>query len=255
MVFDASKFELNAIKKEWKSFWLVDAGTYIGKCVQVIDLGTTEKEWKNQKTGEPEMYESRSICIRFAFAATQTKKDDDGAVEEIEESEVLLMKTYSLSMSTQSALYKDIMPWLGKLTDEEAKEFNVFTLIGRDAMITVSHKAAKNDKTKIYANISSIAALPKGTPTYKNEVDLDGSIMDEDHFNEDLFETLPPFLKEDAVTSKEYMAMFGATSLAADEIAIEEEIKKNKEVQASTEEVSTEEAEDIFAKKDDKEMK
>ena len=62
-------------------------------------------------------------------------------------------------MSNTSALYKDIMPWLGKLTPEQMKKFNVFELIGRDAMISISHSTAgKKDPTKTYANISGICS-------------------------------------------------------------------------------------------------
>lgn len=248
-MFDAGKFELNAIKKEGKSFGLIDAGTYIGKCVQVIDLGTTEKEW------DKGTYESRSVSLGFAFKAGQTKKDDSGVEEVIEEQEVLIRKTYSLSMSTQSALYKDVISWLGKLTEAESKEFNVFTLIWKEVMISISHKAAKKDKTKIYANIASLASPVKWTPAYENEIELDGSIMAEDQFNEKLFESLPPFLKDEAVTSREYLAMHGEQSLADQDKEIEAEIAKSKEAQKVESDVSTEDVEDLFNKKDDSEMK
>ena len=85
MTFDASKFVLEAEKKEGLVF-------RTNSCMQTLTLvnvfkslilGTTEKEGKDRE-GKPTTYKSRSVMIKFAFNAPQTKKNDDGTEEKIE---------------------------------------------------------------------------------------------------------------------------------------------------------------------------
>lgn len=239
MTFDASAFELNAEAKAGKSFGKIVSWTYNAVCTHVIDLWTVTKE------GAKGEYEARQVFINFAFQAEQEKLDDNNNVEEkIEEQEVMIWKTYTLSFSSGSNLYKDVSSWLGSIPDDQVKKFNVFTLIGKPVQITIWEGKSKKTGKK-YATIASLAKLMKGLEAYQPEVKIDGSMMTKDLLNEDLFKYLPPFAKEDAENSKEYFEITGKKSLAQDEAEIEAEIEKANQ-QNTTEEVSTQDAEDIF---------
>lgn len=250
MTFDASAFELNAEAKAGKSFGKIVPGTYNAICTHIVDLGTVTKE------GDKWEYESRSVFINFAFQAEQEKLDDANNVEEkIEEQEVMIWKTYTLSFSSGSNLYKDVSSWLGSIPDDQAKKFNVFSLIGQPVQITIWEGKSKKTGKK-YANIASLGKLMKGLAPYAPEVKLDGSMMQKGLLNEDLFKYLPPYAKEDAENSKEYFEITGKRSLDQDEADIEAEIAKNKATaETTTTEVSTDDVEDIFGDETDtKEM-
>jgi len=241
MTFDASAFELNAEAKSGKSFGKIVPGTYNAICTHIVDLGTVTKE------GDKWEYESRSVFINFAFQAEQEKLDDANNVEEkIEEQEVMIWKTYTLSFSSGSNLYKDVSSWLGSIPDDQAKKFNVFSLIGQPVQITIWEGKSKKTGKK-YANIASLGKLMKGLAPYESEVKLDGSMMTKDLLNEDLFKYLPPFAKEEAENSKEYFEITGKKSLEQDEAEIEAELAKANATKTETVEVSTQEAEDIFS--------
>mgnify|MGYP007124593821 CR=1 FL=1 len=250
MTFDGSAFELNAEAKEGKSFGRISPGTYNAVCTHVIDLGTSVKE------GDKWEYESRSVFLNFSFEAEQVKEDENGNVEEnIAEQEVSLWKSYSLSFSSGSNLYKDVSSWLGSIPDDQAKKFNVFSLIGKPLQISISEGKSKKTGKK-YAKISSLWGLMKWLSPYTPTVELNGSMMQKGLLNEDLFKYLPPFAKEDAENSKEYFEITGKRSLDQDEADIEAEIAKNKATaETTTTEVSTDDVDDIFGDETDtKEM-
>ncbi len=243
MTFDASAFELNAEAKEGKKFGRPKPWNYSSICSHVIDLWTSTKEGKDNKTGESYEYEARSVYISFAFQSLKVIDNDDGTQEVSEEKEEFIYgKKYTLSFSNGSNLYKDVSSWLGSIPDDQAKKFNVFSLIGKPVLVNiVEHKP----KDKKYSKIGALSALPDGMPEYKSEVKLDGSMMTKDLLNEDLFKYLPLFAKEDAENSKEYFEITGKKTLAQDEAEIEAELEKAT-AQSETQEVSSEDVEDIF---------
>lgn len=234
MTFDINAFwELNAEAKAGKSFGRIVPWTYNWVCTHIIDLWTQVKE--NDKWEE---YESRSVFINFSFQAKQIKENDDGTTEEIEKQEVSIWQKYTLSFTTWSNLYKDVSGWLGSIPDEQAKKFNVLSLIGKPVQISISEWKSKKTSKK-YHKIGSLWALMEWLEPYEPETKLDASMMTKEHLNEDLFKYLPPYAKEDAENSKEYIEIKGIKTLDQDEKDIEAEIEANTTVSAN-------DVEDIF---------
>lgn len=245
MTFDASAFELNAEAKEGKKFGRPKPGSYSAVCSHVIDLWTSVKDGKDSKTWETYEYEARSVYISFAFQSLKVTDNDDGTQEVSQDKEEFIYgKKYTLSFSNVSNLYKDVSSWLGSIPDDQAKKFNVFTLIGKPLLVNIVEVKPKDKK---YSKIGSLSALPDGMPEYVSEVEHGGSKMQKGLLNEDLLtpKFLPKFAIEEAENSKEYFEITGKKSLAQDEAEIEAEIEKANQ-QNTTEEVSTEDAEDIF---------
>lgn len=167
-------------------------GNHIARCVQMIHLGTSEQ------TFEKEVKVLNKVRLVWEIPGeTYTYTKDD---EEIEAC-FLIGKDYTLSMHSKSALRKDLKSWRGKdFTDDEAKAFDITKLLGVGCMLNVIHKTTGENT---YANISSIATLPKGmkAPEQVNET-LEFNF--DDKF--EVFEKLPEWLQEKIKVSEEFAA-------------------------------------------------
>lgn len=172
----------------------MDAGMYVARCVQMIQIGTvTEMIQGKEKTLHK---------VRFGFEfPTELKvfKEENG------EQPFFLSKEYTLSMHEKATLRLHLETWRGKkFTEEESKSFDVTRLLKVPCMINVVHKVS--DKTgKTFAEIGSISPLMKGMvcPEQINKT----SLLCYDEFDHELFETLPDFLKDKIRKSSEYQAM------------------------------------------------
>ena len=119
-------------------------GNHVAVCCSLVDLGTQHSEkWdKNQ----------RKILIEWELAE-ETKEDGTPFyVDEI----------YTFSMNEKSSLRKHLESWRGvRFSADDFGKFELSVLIGKGCMLNIVH-TAKDDK--VYANIASIARLPKGMP-------------------------------------------------------------------------------------------
>ena len=175
-------------------FTPMEAGMYVARCVQMIQIGTvTEMIQGKEKTLHK---------VRFGFEfPTELKvfKEENG------EQPFFLSKEYTLSMHEKATLRLHLETWRGKkFTEEESKSFDVTRLLKVPCMINVVHKVS--DKTgKTFAEIGSISPLMKGMvcPEQINKT----SLLCYDEFDYELFKTLPDFLKDKIRKSVEYQAM------------------------------------------------
>lgn len=77
----------------------------------------------------------------------------------------LIIKRYTLSMHEKARLRVDIESWLGRtLTDEEASEFDVESLLDKVALISIVHNRVGD---KVYGNVSALMPPMKGAPAMK----------------------------------------------------------------------------------------
>lgn len=79
-----------------------------------------------------------------------------------------IYKKYTLSLNAKANLLKDLVSWRNKpFTDEEKAGFDLERLVGVNCQISVIHNAGKNGN--VYANISSILPIKRGTLPMKPE--------------------------------------------------------------------------------------
>lgn len=128
-------------------FTPIPAGTYIGRCYQVINLGL-------QAAGP---YEPKGKhYLGFEIPAERFEYKDANGIEQ--EGPAVVGARYTSSLSPKATLRLQLETWRGRVfTDEELAEFDLFKLIGAPAMISIVH----SDDGR-YANISAIVRLPKG---------------------------------------------------------------------------------------------
>ena len=129
----------------------VPAGTYPARLYKVIHYGTIP----NTYLGEQKM--TNTIRLDFELP-TETKVFDKAKGEQ----PLSISKEYTLSMNEKANLCKDLESWRGKkFTDEDAVNFNILSVIGKECMINIAHKTS-NSTGNVYSYIASISPMPKG---------------------------------------------------------------------------------------------
>jgi len=133
-----------------------DAGSYLGRCISIIDLGHQKTVWE----GVEKM--SHKIAINFELFG-----DDSKGPLEIEGKPLTVYKRYTYSNHEKSTLIADLKGWFGKIE----LPLNFENLLGKFALVNVVHNEFQG---KTYANISGLAQVPSmiaksGLPQGVNE--------------------------------------------------------------------------------------
>lgn len=142
-----------AINVEYKeTFSKAPVGLFQGVCCEVLDLGFSQKTYKDPNTGA----ESERNVHNYQFVFQLNKVDPEtGKRYEIRS------KPMNLTLGERAELRKFMLAWRGHdLTEAERKPPGLdIEQLGRNAMISVVHNTV-GDKT--YANIGSITPLMEG---------------------------------------------------------------------------------------------
>lgn len=180
---------LNVLKTTNKIFEPVARGNHVARLIQIIDLGTQTVEWKGET--------KQQYKIRLTWELCNELKEFDGVKKP-----QVIGATYTLSMGSKAKLRPIIEGMLGtSLSDSEAADWGrqrFEKLLGMPCMLNVIH-TEKGDKT--YANIASVAPVPKGVtvPEQFNE----NFIFELEDKDTEIFEMLPKFLQEMVMKSEE----------------------------------------------------
>jgi len=173
----------------------IPAGNYVARCIEMIQIGTV-MELIN---GEQKMLNK----VRIGWELPTEKKVFK---EELGEQPYVISEEYTLSMNEKANLRKMLASWRGKdFSEDEAKAFDITKLLGVSCMLNVIHKASKKDATKIYEKIGSVSTMPKGleVPAQINPT----KVLSYDSFDNQIFESLPDFIKDKIKGTPEYAAM------------------------------------------------
>lgn len=139
---------------------LPEPGTTQAVCCAVWDLGLQ----KTTYMGEDKIQHK----IIIAWEVTEKINVPDS---EYNGKPYMLNRKYTLSLGDKANLRKDLESWRGKpFTAEELMNgFDLEKLYGVNCLIGIKHEADRNDASKVYANVSAILPLPKGTEYLKPE--------------------------------------------------------------------------------------
>lgn len=183
-----------AIIAEDKSsdYVLIPSGNHVARCYAMVEIGTIKEE--------AGIYAGKEMHkVRLTWETPHEAHDFGKGLQPFSVS-----KEFTLSMNEKATLRKMLEGWRGKaFTDEEAKRFDVTKLLGVPCMISVIHKTS--GKGGKYADISSIATLPKGLecPAQINE----SYVLSFDSWNQNIFDALPDYVKTKIKSSKEFTTM------------------------------------------------
>lgn len=196
------------------NFKTVPAGVFIGRCFELIDLGTQTNE-TGQYAG------NRAHKIKIGFELFGDDEDGSPLTVEVEgkgEMPLTIAKDYTMSLNPKANLRKELAAWRGKdFSDEEAKAFDVSKLIGVYAMVNVTHKT--NAQGKERANISGLSPLPSALRSAKPAPVHANRIFDLDTPDMDIFATFYEYLQETIKKSPEWAAHLKPVKTQANSIS------------------------------------
>jgi hypothetical protein len=167
-------------------------GNHFAVCTSIIDLGTQVEKY----AGQPDK-EQRKVYISWEIAG-ETREDGKP---------FYVGKRYTLSSYEKANLRKDLESWRGiKFLDSDFGPggFELKNVLGKGCMLNVVH-SEKDGKT--YANIATIARLPKGASSPQPTEPPVYFSLEPDEFSATAYEEVSDRLKETIVKSPEYAAL------------------------------------------------
>lgn len=168
---------MKAYDKGGTDFKQIDPGTYVARCVRLIDLGTTHNE----------MYgvDRHQIYIGFETPTERTEWKDKDEVDH--EGPYIVGGFYTLSLNEKSKLRPLLASWRGRdFNEQELAGFEMKNILDKPCMMNVISMEKNNKKRSV---IASIMPLPKGSECPQRENDLIYFSLDE--FSGADFEKVP----------------------------------------------------------------
>lgn len=130
----------------------VPAGTYLGICYGVYDIGTTTRQTNFQPR--------RKVLLTFELPHLRADFEQDG--KKVNKARVI-SGSFTLSTDKKANLRKQLASWRGRdFTPDEAKRFEVANVCGHAALLSIVHNPSQ-DGSRIFANIASIMRPMQGT--------------------------------------------------------------------------------------------
>ena len=157
------------------------SGTYVARCVRVVDLGFQEEIYEGAKSIK------HKIHITWEFpTCLMTEEPFVG-------DPYMLSRKLTLSLHENSLLKPLMISWLGRsLTDDELEGgLDIYALCGETCQITVVHNTKDN---KTWANVGTVAKLMDGVvvPDQCNEY----LVYDHDFPDAEVLKKLPEFVRK-----------------------------------------------------------
>ena len=167
----------------------VPAGTHVARCYQIIHIGTIVDTYQ----GEEKLVDKVRLVFELPLETADFGKG---------EQPFSIGRDFTNSRHEKSALRAFIQSWLGKaMTDSEAYKFDVGTLLGKEAMVSVMHRTANTGRT--YADLKGASPLAKGM-TCPPQVNA-AFLLDYDSEDFDLrFKMLPEWLQNKVSSSQQF---------------------------------------------------
>jgi len=160
------------------------AGSFAARCYQIIDLGHQTFEWKGEAKVAPK--------VRITWELNEMMQDGRP---------FSISREYTASIGDKANLRKDLEAWRGRpFTATELQNFSLENVLGAPCLLGVVHKPSK-DGAKVYANVGSIMALPKGMPS--PELVNSAVKFDIGEFDQNIFNSLSSYVQKKILMSKE----------------------------------------------------
>jgi len=187
---------------------LVPAGNHIARLFKIVNIGTVETPFKDEETGEPKVQPKVRLYFELPLK-TRTYKQDG---EEVTTPHVIGKKyTLSLFKGKQVAKLRTVAEAMigTALTDQEAENFDVESLLGLPCMVQVTHEKLK-DGTE-YATIANVASVPEGMEA-PGQVNA-SVVIDVNTASQEEIGALNEFIRAEIESSAEYKQRFSSVEL------------------------------------------
>jgi hypothetical protein len=189
----------------------LDKGIYLATCFRIVDLGTSDQEYKGEV--------SKKTRVHISFEVTQAVDPNSNEVKMEDGRPYSVSKTYTASLFEAATLRKHLENWRDKsFTQEELNGFDISNLLGCTAKVEVGHTEANGDFPGGNPKIVRISAPPEGVKKVETENpqqafdlsvycdEFNGKSSEQTKAMCDVFEALPQWQQEDIQKSYEYLA-------------------------------------------------
>ena len=139
-----------------KDFIPVPPGNHVGRCYQIIGLGTQKSEFQGK------VRFAKKVMLAFELFG----EDEDGQALVVEDGRPMTVRIrLTLSLNEKATMRSFLESWRGRaFTEDEAQGFDLGKLLGVYGLVNVTHTTREG---RIYANIASVTPLPKAMRDHK----------------------------------------------------------------------------------------
>lgn len=190
MALNASKVKSQSAPK---NFTPLEAGNYLARLVQVIDLGM-QKQRPYQGQEKPPAHE---VMLTYELG-TEFVKDENGNDQEDKPrwiSESIPLRSLEQDLAKSTKRIKALDPKMECAGDLAA-------MVGLPCTVTVVTNPDKKDPTKIYTNVGNVTPPMKGIPV--PELVNPPKVLDLDVPDMEVFESLPEWVQDKIKNNLEY---------------------------------------------------
>lgn len=165
------------------------AGVYSARCYKIVDLGTQQED-----------FQGNAITRRKIVVSWELHKD---GVRMSDGRPFAISKTYTLSLSEKANLRHDLEAWRGTpFKEEELQEgFDIEKLLGKKCTLQLTEKVSKSGNK--YMIVNSIMQSDGDVPNLENPK----FIFDLENFDQENFDKLSDYYKQQIMESPEYMEL------------------------------------------------
>lgn len=184
--------------RQQQSRELATAGSHLGVCYQLVDLGTQRTDFQGQIGNRPQ--------IRFTFELRDQSL--------VGGRPLAIGRTYTYSSDPRASLRQDIESWLGRpLTEDDFGELDLAERIGCTAVLGVKRELGRNGRE--YANLVSVMRPPANVAEQMPLINPP-LVFSLAAFDRDTYDALPEWMRGTIAKSPEYQAIIRAADPSLD---------------------------------------
>ena len=167
----------------------IEAGAYVARCVQILDLG----DQYNEMSGKW----ARKTMLTFELPTERIDVNGESKPK-------LMSKTYTLSLNEKATLRKDIESWFGRQLAGSDFPFDIRAMVGVPCLLTIVARKSKSGNE--YSAIGGIGKPMKGVPVPEQETPSFIFDLDADDALEQV-EKLPEWIQKTIKESPSYKSL------------------------------------------------
>jgi len=212
-------------KSESKNVELPEPGNYPAICYQLVLIGTIKEKYMDQ-----EEKEVNKMMITWELPSEKVVfKEGD------EPKPFVVSRFFNKTSDERGNLFKWLTRWSPKINKDNIHKFDLKLILGQPCLLSVDVKKRENKRDRLDA--TGIASVPKGMTIEERTNEI--FFFDVEDFDQEKFNTLPEFIREMIVSSKE----FKESELSQEKVLKLAKEANGKSSNDSEEEISVEEAE------------
>ena len=184
---------------------LPEAGATVGVLYSLVDLGHQKTNWDNQEKWTPKV----RLTFELPDQTDEYEVEENGKRTTVQKP-MVVSNEQTRSLGEKASLRKLLEQWRGQtFTSKELQAFSLKNLLGKPAMLTLSHKTRQQGRQ--YCAIAGASKLPKGMKAPATTTN-DQLYYEIEQGEAGQFNDMPEWLQEKIRASKEFATAAGKST-------------------------------------------